>query len=71
MVLGFLVPVFLGNIVGCTALFTLISHAQVMNDHLSGFGAPPGLAESIESAGTILPHAVLCRECMIRPSTLV
>ena len=34
-------------------------------------GAPPGLAESIESAGTILPHAVLYRECMIGPSTLV
>jgi formate/nitrite transporter FocA (FNT family) len=26
------VPVLLGNIVGGTALFTLISHAQVMNE---------------------------------------
>jgi formate-nitrite transporter family protein len=32
MISGYLVPVFLGNIVGGTALFTLISHAQVMNE---------------------------------------
>ena len=32
MIVGFLVPVFLGNIVGGTVLFTLISHAQVMSE---------------------------------------
>jgi formate/nitrite transporter FocA (FNT family) len=32
LIVGFLLPVFLGNIVGGTALFTLISYAQVMNE---------------------------------------
>jgi formate-nitrite transporter family protein len=32
MILGFLVPVLLGNVVAGTALFTLISHAHVMNE---------------------------------------
>jgi formate/nitrite transporter FocA (FNT family) len=32
MIVSFVVPVLLGNIVGGTALFTLISHAQVMSE---------------------------------------
>jgi formate/nitrite transporter FocA (FNT family) len=32
MILGFLVPVLLRNVVGGTALFTLISHAHLMNE---------------------------------------
>jgi formate/nitrite transporter FocA (FNT family) len=32
MIVSFVVPVLLGNIVGGTALFTLISHAQVMRE---------------------------------------
>jgi formate/nitrite transporter FocA (FNT family) len=29
---SFMIPVLLGNIIGGTALFALISHAQVMNE---------------------------------------
>ena len=32
MMVSFVVPVLLGNIVGGTVLFTLISHAQVMSE---------------------------------------
>jgi formate-nitrite transporter family protein len=32
MIADFVIPVLLGNIVGGTALFALISHAQVMNE---------------------------------------
>jgi formate/nitrite transporter FocA (FNT family) len=32
MIFGFLVPVLVGNIVGGTALFALLAHAQVMKE---------------------------------------
>jgi formate/nitrite transporter FocA (FNT family) len=41
MIVDFLAPVLLGNIVGGTVLFTLISHAQVMNEIPAVPNGPP------------------------------
>ena len=55
MLFGFILPVLVGNVLGGTALFAVLSYAQVMNEISDGGGLRSGAPRSISARPPTIP----------------